>query len=95
MGAWTLPAVAFVASWNHGDMMDDGRGNGWMWLWAGLMMLLLVLGVVLAVWLIVRGQSPREGPTDPTQKAREVLAERFARGEIDTAEYRERLSHLS
>jgi uncharacterized membrane protein len=73
-------------------MMNNG---GWMWLWVPVMMLLILLGVALVAWLIVRDQSHREAPTHPTQKAREVLADQFTRGEIDSDEYRDRLSHLS
>jgi putative membrane protein len=95
MGPWISQMAVLAETWDHGDMMNDGQGNGWMWLWGGLMMLLIVLGVVLAIWLILRNQSHREAPATPTQRAREILAERFARGEIDTEEYRDRLSHLS
>ncbi len=87
--------VVFAATWDHGHMMNDGGGNGRVWLWGGLMVLLIVLGAVLVVGFVLRSQAHRDAPTAPTQKAREILAERFARGEIDTEEYRDRLSHLS
>jgi putative membrane protein len=58
----------------------------------GLLILLLLLAIVgLLVWLVVR--SKRSGNTD-TKSAREVLAERYARGEIDTEEYRTRSEQL-
>lgn len=92
--------------WDHG-MMD---GSGWMsgawaglgWL-LGLLVVLLVLAVVGAtVWLVVRTaaapEHPGRGPARPPAggtSPRDILAERYARGEIDTAEYTERLRHLT
>jgi putative membrane protein len=81
-------------------MMDSGVGMGWMWLF----WLLLVLGLVLLVVVAVRAASggvtrpgtERRGAAAPPgrSRAREVLDERYARGEITTEEYRERLSAL-
>ncbi|MGI8792713.1 MAG: SHOCT domain-containing protein [Acidimicrobiales bacterium] len=76
--------------WDH----MDGWGGGWMWLWGLAMMALFA---VLIVWLMRsttggQGQSPR--PSDPTDRAREVLAERYARGELTTEEYQERVEQL-
>ena len=67
-------------------------GGGWMWLWGTLMMVVLV---VLVVWL-VRAGSGSAGPArrDPADRGREILAERYAKGELSTEEYRERLSEL-
>jgi putative membrane protein len=65
------------------------RGDGWWPLW-----LLFWLALVVAVaWLLWRrwGKPPRDG-LDP---AREILAERYAKGELTSDEYRERLEHLS
>jgi putative membrane protein len=81
-------------------MMNAGAGMGWMWLF----WLLLVLGVVLLVVVSVRALGG--GVTGPTadkrdvgarpgrSRARQLLDERYARGEITTEEYRERLSAL-
>jgi putative membrane protein len=81
-------------------MMDSGFGMGWMWLF----WLLLVLGVVLLVVVVARALGG--GVTGPTtdrrdagerpgrSRARRLLDERYARGEITTEEYRERLSEL-
>lgn len=68
-----------------------GFGMGWMWLW----WLLLLVGVVVVVVGLTlawrsgdrsRGAGTARGPSS----AREVLDERFARGEIDEEEYRAR-----
>ena len=81
-------------------MMYGNGGMGWMWLF----WLLLVLGVVLLVVVVVRAlgggvAGPRTdqrgaGAQPGRSRARELLDERYARGEITTEEYRERLSGL-
>lgn len=83
----------FVAQSNNWDHMN-GWGGGWMWLWGMAMM----AGVVALIVRLVRTDSRAPAPTaalrDPTDRAREILAERFAEGELSTAEYRERLAEL-
>lgn len=71
-------------------------GDGMMaaeWLWPVLM----VGGVVLLVYLVVRlvrdGVEDRPGGRGRT--AREVLDERYARGELDDEEYDRRRDKLS
>jgi putative membrane protein len=71
-------------------MMDGG--NGWMWLWGGLMLLLAVAVIGAVVWAIAR-TAPR-AVSQPHDRAREILAERFARGDITSEEYQERAQHL-
>jgi putative membrane protein len=74
-------------------------GGGWMWLWGSVMMLVLFAATVLIVWLLARsapGHSPGGGQDfGPTERARSILAERLARGEIEPDEYNDRLRHLS
>jgi putative membrane protein len=66
-----------------------------MWLWGVAMMILFV---VLIVWLVraITGSIERAGPVprDPSDRAREILGERFARGELSIEEYRERINEL-
>jgi putative membrane protein len=66
---------------------DGDWGHPWWPLW----LLVWAVLVALAVWLIVRR---RGRPGDPTDRARELLAERYARGELSAGEYRERLDTL-
>jgi putative membrane protein len=69
------------------------------WGWVGMTLGMvafwaLVIGAV--VWLVrglSRGNERRDLSSSPDP--RRVLAERFARGEIDEAEYRDRLTVLS
>jgi putative membrane protein len=78
-----------------GDMM--GWGGGWGWGWFGLIHMvlwwfLIILGiVVLAKWLF--GGAARQG--SPERRALEILAERYARGEIDKKEFEEKKRDLS
>ncbi len=83
-----------LASHGHGRF---GMDSDWMWLWGSLMMLGFVALVGFAVWAIVRSIGGREreaGTVEATTRAKEVLAERYARGEIGRDEYREKLSDL-
>lgn len=90
----TTGALALLGpGWGH---MGDGR---LWWIW-GLLMVLLLLSIgALAVWLAVRAganRPPAPPPTrSPLDRAQEILAERYARGEISTEEYQERLANLS
>ena len=79
--------VVLAQMFDRGDHMD---GGGWGWGW--LMMILFVVVVGLVAWAIVRSTQHR-GP-HPHDRAREILAERLASGEITSEEYRERSQHL-
>jgi putative membrane protein len=70
------------------------HATGWMWPMAGMMVGWLVLLVALGVlvWLTASHIGPA-GAAD-TRVARQILAERYARGELDTDEYQQRLSVL-
>ena len=57
-------------------------------------LLLTVLAVGLVVWLVVSYARPRSSVEDNTAVARRILAERYARGEVDTEEYTQRLAAL-
>jgi putative membrane protein len=65
------------------------RGDGWWPLWLLLWLAIIAVGV----WFLWRrwGKPPREH----LDRAREILAERYAKGELASDEYRERLEQLS
>lgn len=68
-----------------------GWGSGWMWLWGALVVVACVAIAAFVVWLIARDR----GATGTGQsRARQILDERYARGEISTEEYRERVDQL-
>ena len=81
--------------------MWDGYGPmmGWGWMW--IFWVLIVIGVVLLAIVVIhllRGRGTRAGEEHDRPEratgalsARQILEQRYARGEIDTEEYRERL----
>jgi putative membrane protein len=70
-------------------MLLAEQGHGWWPLWP----ILWIAVLVAIVWFLNRtwGRPRRDSGLD---RAREILAERFARGEITHDEYRERLAQL-
>lgn len=68
-----------------------GYGYGWGgMLWMSLSMLIGLALLVLAIWALVRwlgGRPAATGPSAGAPSAREILRQRYARGEIDTATY--------
>jgi putative membrane protein len=79
--AWTCP-------WWGEDM--NAWDVGGMWLWGTLMMATWVAIVAAAFWFVMR--AVRGG--DRSSRAREILDERFARGELSPEEYRDRVETL-
>ncbi len=80
--------------WNNGM----GGGNWW---WMALIMFVVLGGLIWAgVTLLGHGGQARhrQTPATPTTSVKttpqELLAERFARGEIEPDDYRQRLSAL-
>jgi len=84
-----LPLLLADAGDGWGHM---GRGDGWMWLWGALMMAFWIVVVGLVVLWVTRAN--RTPAPDPHGRAREILSERLARGEITLDEYRERTEAL-
>jgi putative membrane protein len=64
-------------------------GHGWWPVWPLLWLAL----IVAAVWFITRRRQTAERPRG-VDRARDILAERYASGEITADEYRERLERL-
>lgn len=67
--------------------------TAWGWVWMALMMGGGTLLLILLVMLVLRASSPASRG-EPREDPKEILASRFARGEIDEAEYRRRLTAL-
>lgn len=75
-----------------------GYGGGY-WVFMGITMVLfwglIIAGIVALVrYLGGARHSPGPHPTGAPARPEEVLAERFARGEIDAEEYEKRLELL-
>jgi putative membrane protein len=80
----------FAMMWWNGPWMG-GAGSAVMIIGSVLFLALIVLGVVtLLRYLLAGGNWSHSARPDPD----ELLAERFARGEIDEQEYRESLTTL-
>lgn len=67
-------------------------GDGWGWIGGGLMMLVFWGGLIALIMFLVRGagRSSQGGETPRPRDARDILAERFARGEISEEEFEQR-----
>jgi putative membrane protein len=75
-------------------MMTGGDAMGWFWIWPVLVVVgLVLLGYVGYSLAQGRATGGSRDSTD-TDTARQILDERFARGEIDEEEYRRRRSAL-
>lgn len=85
--------------WGYGDNF------GWIWVFGALLLVGLVLLVVLAVRVFSGGGhadrggppgygTPGYGGTPGRTRARDILEERFAKGELTAEQYREQLRVL-
>lgn len=77
--------------WGEGCYMG-GAGWGWVFL------ILLLAGIAAVVVALVRLRTAGRGEQSPggagRSSARQILDERFARGEIDADEYQQRVRQL-
>jgi putative membrane protein len=106
-----LPASANLPGTNEreGIPMMWGYGFGWGWLLMAFGSILWIALLAVLVWALIRwleskasaavppstGPKP-SGPSGPSgPSALEILQQRYARGEIDTATYDQMREHLS
>jgi putative membrane protein len=80
-------------------MWGYGMNTGWMWLWGPLLLVGIVSLVLVGVRLFAGGRSHGSlpGPASPysgRSRARLILDERFARGDLSAEQYREQLRVL-
>ncbi len=80
--------------------MMTGFGFGWGWLAMGLMMLVFWGGLVVLAVLLVRalfpgGQQLPPGSSGHQPTAREILDQRYARGEITREQFEQMKGDLS
>ena len=85
---------AAIYAGGSNDWMDNhmGGGGGWWWV-MGVGWLVFLAAVVVVVVLLVRRPDHRDGRPAP-RAAEDVLADRFARGEIDESEFLRRRDAL-
>jgi putative membrane protein len=77
--------------------MGDGFGMGWGIVMMVAMLLLVAVVIVGIVWLVlrlVRDRGSRGRADGAPSRGLEVLERRFAAGEIDADEYRDRRATL-
>jgi putative membrane protein len=65
-------------------------GFGWLMMTGTTLLVLALLG--LGAYLLIRATQPSGATT--SSSAEQILAERFARGEIDETEYQQRMGTL-
>ncbi len=71
---------------------NDG-GAGWWWIVPMIIVMVVVVGAV--VWAVLANtQGSASGGHRPESTPEEVLAQRFAHGDIDSTEYHEKLDTL-
>lgn len=105
-GCFSLPLLWTGALWAQGVPDADRYGyryhmmwgdGGWpMFFFGPLFMILVLVAVVAAIVVVLRatGVLPGAVPPSPTSRALDILKERFARGEIDRAEFEDRRKAL-
>lgn len=93
--AWALDPPPLLR--DYGPMWSRGGWDGWqahiMVMWPVFLLLVIVAAILLAMrisyglWHEVWPGSPHVNPRSPVASGHQILAERFARGEIDETEY--------
>lgn len=74
------------------DFGDNG-GSDWWWVpRLFFLSLWVIFAIVVVRWLVWGRRNERR--SSPMDRARGILAERYARGEIDEAEFRQRNEQL-
>ena len=84
---------------------NAGGGSWMMWVFGGLMMVGFLVLIGLVAWAVVTATTrahPSRAATEPvaaesggSARTRQILDERYARGELTTDEYTERLHTLA
>lgn len=87
-----------MCGWNgNGWMFNGGYGAGWGWIVTAaaftVVFAVVITAIVLAVRYLAGAHHGTQGAPQ-TRAAEDILGERLARGEIDDAEYRQRMTAL-
>ena len=84
--------------WHHGPGMMWGYGGGFGMFFGFLFMVLILAAVIVGAFLLLRALGFVGNTADSianSDRALDILKERFAKGEIDAKEFDERKRHLS
>ncbi len=92
-----MVTVAYHIAHSSSDFGHMGWGDGAWWMMFFWGPVLTIAVVALVVWMVRSSPRSGTGPASenaPLDGARRILAERYARGDIDSEEYGERLERL-
>lgn len=82
--------------WRMGPDMMGGWGMGWF---GGIFMIvfwiLVLVGLVFVIRWLIQATGKKENGHKPGSRAMDILKERYARGEIDKAQFEKMKSDLS
>jgi len=79
--------------WHYGTNWDGNPGM-WMGMTFGVIFLLILLALFIWMIVTVSRRNSTDRPSQSNNRSVETLKERYARGEIGTEEYRERMREL-
>lgn len=85
--------ILLAVAGGPGPWGSDWAG-GWGGPWWLLFPLFWILVIGTVIWLVARNRRQESSSTSSVERASEILAARYARGEIDTDEYHQRLDVL-
>jgi putative membrane protein len=92
-----MNAVMALAAPHSGHMRDAGWNDD-MWIWGSLIMVSWLGLAVVVTWLVVRsinGRAAAARESTGAGRARDIIDERYAKGELSTEEYEERRARLA
>ena len=94
LSLFLLSSTEALAQWgdNRGWHMGSGMMGGWGMGWFGgifmmIFWVLVLVGLVLLIKWLIQSTSLVKSDAGNSNRALEILKERYARGEIDTAEF--------
>ena len=92
---WAVAAIAPNLAWAQPSGGFGGHmwGGGWGMFFGPLIWILIIVGIVLLVGYVVRGQGGEGGQGTrflTRNTPLDILKERYARGEIDKKEFQEK-----
>jgi putative membrane protein len=89
-----ISSTSALAQWgdNRGWHMGPGMMGGWGMGWFGgifmmIFWVLVLVGLVFLIKWLIQSSSRVKSDAGSSDRALEILKERYARGEIDTAEF--------
>lgn len=76
------------------DWYDGDHMTGWGWAGMTLGSLLFIALLVLGGMLLISATRQADRPAEPVRSPEQLLAERFARGELSDEQFRQQLTTL-